>query len=146
MDAIFNERTLLLVAHIGAVILLIGPVIVATSLFPRYASPENAAVAGALHRITRVYGATSLMVPGIGVILAQRFGLLGAGWIVAALVLFTVAFGLLIGFIVPRQDRLLQTLLDRTSPPADLASLRMASGMLNLIWLVILVLMVAKPT
>ena len=53
----------LLVAHIGAAILFIGPATLATSLFPRSARAGEREVARLLNRVSRVYGVCSLAVP-----------------------------------------------------------------------------------
>lgn len=133
-------------AHIGAAILLLGPVTVATTLFPRYAGSGDAAVCALLQRISRGYGLLSLLVPLFGLALAGRLKVTGQGWVIASLMLFIVAFVVLLGGIVPRQQRLLSALA--TAPPsrAELMPLRVLSGTFSLIWLVILVLMVAKPS
>ncbi len=60
---------LLLCVHVLAVIIAIGPVAVAASMFPaaaRRAEPEPAIVY-TLHRICRVYAAVGVVVPVPGV-------------------------------------------------------------------------------
>ena len=142
-----NDRTILLVAHIGAAILLLGPVTVATSLFPRYAATGETTICALLLRISRGYGLLSLLVPLFGLALAGRLQITGQGWVIASLVLFVVAFVVLLGAIVPRQQRLLAALATNASPSrTELMPLRALSGVFSLIWLVILVLMVAKPS
>ena len=142
----FNLRNLLLFAHIGAVILLIGPITLATSLFPRYAAPGGLIAASALHRVSRAYGFASLAVPGIGVFLAQRSGYLGMAWVNASLGIFTAAFLLLIGVIVPEQARQIAALRAGSENPQRKSLLRASSGIFAITWLVILFLMVAKPS
>lgn len=66
-------KAVLLIVHVVAAIILIGPVTVAASLFPRYArsaahaEPDRVAapraVAAAMHRITRSYAIPALAVP-----------------------------------------------------------------------------------
>lgn len=142
-----NDRTILLVAHIGGAILLLGPVTVATSLFPRYAQTGDAAICALLQRIARGYGLLSLLVPLFGLALSGRLQITGQGWVIASLVLFIVAFVVLLSGIVPRQQRML-TSLSTNAPPSrsELVPLRVLAGSFSLIWLVILVLMVARPS
>ena len=141
-------RTFLLVAHVAAAILFVGPATVATSLFPRYAVPESAAVARALNRISRVYGVCSLAVPAVGLALVGQGGWdASQPWIAASLAIFLAATALLLAVILPAQRRMLGAVDDDSG--ADVAStravLRAASGVYGLAWIVVLSLMVAKP-
>jgi hypothetical protein len=143
----FTERNILLFAHIAAAIMLLGPTTLATSLFPRYATAEGLPVARVLHRVSRGYGAATLAVPGIGFILAQRVGYLEQGWVVASLMVFVVAFFLLVVVILPGQMRMLDGLASGGVAAArDLGMVRGASGLFGLAWVVVLFLMVAKPS
>lgn len=140
-------RTFLLVAHIAAAILFVGPATVATSLFPRYAVAETAAVARALNRIGRVYGVSSLAVPAVGLALVGQGGWdPGAPWIAASLAIFAAATALLLAVILPGQRRMLLA-LDAAGPdPGSTRTvLRAASGVYGIAWVVVLILMVAKP-
>jgi len=126
--------------------MFIGPVTVATSMFPRFTTPETLPVAREFYRVSRAYGFGSLAVIALGLILAQRTEMLGQGWVNASLAIFIGAYGLLLGFIVPRQRRVLGTLEAGSEvTPADLAPLRATPGIFGLAWVVILYLMVAKP-
>lgn len=141
-----TERNVLLILHVATAIMFIGPVTVATSVFPRFSTRETLPVAREFYRISRGYGFGSLAVIALGLILAQRTDYLGQGWVNASLAIFILAYGLLLGFIVPRQRRLLAALDAGTDvTPADLAPLRATSGVFGLAWVVILYLMVAKP-
>lgn len=133
--------SLLLSVHVVAGILFVGPVAVATSLFPRYAasSPE---VAQALHRITRGYGALALIVPAVGLTLATVQGRTSEIWVVVAMVLTAGAGVLLAVRIAPGQRAALAV----PSPaPADLRRLGMLAGVFNLIWATVVVLMIVRP-
>lgn len=142
-------QALLLSVHIVAGILFVGPIAVATSLFPRYAPVDgpsvnverNDGVARALHRITRVYGVLALAVPVIGLALAGVQGRSTEVWIIAAMVLTAIAGGLLAVQIVPRQREALATPDDGR----QLRALGMVTGVFNLLWVVVVVLMVAHP-
>lgn len=146
MDMTLTERNIVLVAHILAAVIFLGPVTVAASLFPRHALREEWAVARAFHRISRGYGLGSLLVPAIGLYLAARMDYLGMLWINLSLGLFVLGLVLHLGLVVPLQARMLASGQD--GPPADslIGRLRAATGAYGLIWLVILYLMVAKPT
>ncbi len=146
MDVSITERNIVLVAHIVAAVLFLGPVTVATSLFPRYARQGAWSVARALHRISRGYGLATLAIPAFGLWLAARLEYLGLLWINLSLGLFIGAFFLLVGLIVPRQARILATQPEGDPARADIATLRASSGSFAMVWIVILYLMVAKPS
>ena len=65
--------TLLTFLHVAAAILLLGPIVVSTSMFPRQAAEAQAGDAAAagrasiLYRISRTYGIASSLVPLLGV-------------------------------------------------------------------------------
>mgnify|MGYP001806133553 CR=1 FL=1 len=145
-------EAVLLSLHVVAGILFVGPVAVTTSLFPRYV-PVNAAApadnrvprsrdtANLLHRITRVYGALALAVPVIGIALAIVQGRTTEVWVVVAMVLTAIAGGLLIMQIAPRQ----RDALDRPGDGSHLRRLSMLTGIFNLLWAIVVVLMIVRP-
>ena len=133
---------LLLSVHVVAGILFVGPIAVSTSLFPRYARAGGGAdVAGALQRITRVYGVLALAVPVIGLVLAIVQGRVAEVWIVVAMVLTAVAGGLLALQIAPRQREALDSPVDG----AALRRLGMLAGIFNLLWTIVVILMIVRP-
>ncbi|WP_223623058.1 hypothetical protein [Microbacterium sp. EST19A] len=141
---------ILLAVHVLAGILFIGPVAVTTSLFPRFALQAAAGattesggllVARVLHRITRTYGILALVVPLVGLGLAAVQGRLGEIWITIAMVLTAVAGGLLALRIVPAQRDALAETLD----PQGARVLRVLTGVFNLLWAVVVVLMIVRP-
>lgn len=141
------ENTLLAM-HVLAGILFVGPVAVTTSLFPRFALPPAAGakssgipVARVLHRITRTYGILALVVPVVGLVLAAVQGRLGEIWITIAMVLTAIAGGLLALRIVPAQ----RDALDAALEPSGARALRMLTGLFNLLWAVVVVLMIVRP-
>lgn len=142
-------QALLLSVHVVAGILFVGPIAVATSLFPRYApvggpsanAERNDGVARALHRITRVYGVLALVVPVVGLALAGVQGRSTEVWIIVAMVLTATAGGLLAFQIAPRQREALATPDDGR----QLRTLGMVTGMFNLLWVIVVVLMVVHP-
>lgn len=144
-------EALLLSVHVVAGILFVGPVTVTTSLFPRYApttaptaddrSVRSDDTARLLHRITRGYGALALIVPAVGLVLAVVQGRTTEIWIVVAMILTAVAGALLALRIAPGQA-------DALAAPDDGTQLRrlgMLSGIFNLLWVVVVVLMIARP-
>jgi hypothetical protein len=139
----------LLSVHVVAGILFVGPVAVTTSLFPRYApvtvAPARAErspdVARLLHRITRVYGVLAIAVPVVGLVLAVAQGRTTEVWVVVAMVLTALAGGLLALRIAPGQ----REALDRPDDGTRLRRLAMTSGVFNLLWAVVVVLMIVRP-
>jgi hypothetical protein len=98
-------------------------------------------VATVLHRITRVYGILALVVPVIGLVLAAVQGRLGEVWITIAMVLTAVAGGLLALRIVPAQRDALAGSLDA----GGLRTMRVLTGVFNLLWATVVVLMIVRP-
>ncbi|MBV7295083.1 DUF2269 domain-containing protein [Corynebacterium sp. TAE3-ERU12] len=160
---------LIQIAHVVAAILLIGPVTVATSIFPRTAAAAHAGDQGTLgaarvlYGISRTYGIISLAVPLLGVGLAfTDVSLYFTNGIVHASILGSIiAWALLFFVILPRQRVMLAGLGiapdGEEADDPDLAKLKakaaeldwqkakgqlaMFSGLFALIWLVIAVLM-----
>lgn len=142
----------LLSVHVVAGILFVGPVAVAASLFPRYA-PVHAAVgdvqpvershdtARALHRITRGYGYLALIVPVIGLALAGVQGRTTEIWVLVAMLLTAAAGALLVLQITPRQRDALESPDDGT----QLRRIGMVTGIFNVLWAVVVVLMIVRP-
>ena len=110
----------LLSLHVLAAIILIGPITVAASVFPRYARSAAASsdpagapglpVAAAMHRITRGYTIPALAVPVFGIGLAAAMHALGQAWLVASMVLTAIAAILLATRIIPAQAGILRSL------------------------------------
>jgi len=151
----------LLTIHVLASIILIGPVTVAASLFPRYA--RQALADGAdkgsaevsvrlLHRISKVYALVSLSVPVFGIATAQAMGVMGSGWLVASMALTAVAAVLLGIAVLGTQDAVVTVLDTPDSEPATVKSvaaklpqLSMITGLFALSWLIVVVLMIVRP-
>lgn len=147
---------LLLSVHVLAGIVFVGGSAVAASLFPRYApvaatvpagagaeqaGERNEAVAVLLHRITRVYGLLGIVVPVVGIVLGVVQGRMAEIWINIAMLL-TAAAGLLLALVIyPRQ----KAALAEPDGGARLRSLAMYSGIYNLLWAIVVVLMIVRP-
>jgi hypothetical protein len=148
----------LLAVHVLAAILVVGPVAVATSLFPRAATSgvgrgtgeaagPQLETAGFLHRICRAYAAVGVVVPVFGIATGAQLGVLGDPWLLVSLLL-TVAAGALLGVrILPVQRSLVHSAGERapTAVAARVRTLVVATGVFNLLWAVVVVLMIVRP-
>lgn len=134
-----------------AAILAIGPVTVAASMFPGAArralagsgNDRDLAVLRSLHRICRVYTAVGVVVPVFGLATANSLGVLGDAWLLTSIALTVAAAGVLMLLVLPRQQRILASApnLDERGP----TRLAMYTGMFNLLWAVVTVLMIVRP-
>ncbi|MFD4023238.1 hypothetical protein ACFWRV_06880 [Streptomyces sp. NPDC058576] len=143
--------------HVVAAVLAVGPVTVASSLFP----PRMRAVLAGntarmpevrlLHRVTRTYAWVGIAVPVLGVATAVSMGVLNDAWVMVSLVLTALAAGLLMARILPGQAEALATAdgetgaEDRATAEASTRSLAMMTGVFSLLWTVVLVLMIIRP-
>lgn len=148
---------LLLSLHVLAAIIAVGPVTVAASMFPpavRRAAPAEGdttapkavTTVALLHRICRVYARIGILVPLLGLATALAMGVLGDGWLIASITLTAVAAGVLLAFVLPRQDELVEQLTGHR--PVDRQStvqLAMFTGVFNLLWATVTVLMIVRP-
>jgi hypothetical protein len=136
----------LLSLHVIAAIVAVGPVTVAASMFPaalRAGRTENLAV---LHRICRVYAAVGIAVPLFGLATASALGVLGDAWLITSIALTAAAAGVLVLLVLPRQARILAPAPAGSSADArDPARLAMYTGMFNVLWAVVTVLMIVRP-
>lgn len=163
---------LALTLHLIAVVLTVGPVTVAASLFPATlrsgsrrtglvgapaAAPGDGGddapaappgpVPALLHRICRVYGVLGLAVPFFGVVTAARLGVLSEAWVLTSMGL-TLAAGLLLALvIVPAQRTALDGTGVATARTRDATARRLAgvTGAFSLLWVAVLTLMVFRP-
>ncbi|THA86226.1 hypothetical protein [Streptomyces sp. A0592] len=136
---------LLLSVHVLAAILAIGPIAVAASMFPRYTrtpseDAEGLQTAKVLHRICRGYTLVGVAVPVFGVATGARLGVLTDAWLLVSIVLTAAAAALLALAILPGQQRLLGG-----PEKAGAARLAMVTGVFNLLWAVVVVLMIVRP-
>ncbi|MER7134277.1 hypothetical protein [Streptosporangium saharense] len=133
---------LLLWLHIGFAIFALGPLTAVTMSTPRFIRSKDLNVLRYLHRTTRIYAIGAIGVFVAGVLLGRDY--LGKPYLSVSMTLFIVAAVLLV--IVDRDQSSAIRLLG-AEPPADDAKAQRArigafSGVIALIWLVILVLMV----
>ncbi|MER5539102.1 hypothetical protein [Streptomyces mirabilis] len=151
----------LLSIHVLAAILLIGPVTIAASLFPRFArqaladGPEKQSAQGSvrlLHRICRVYAVVGISVPAFGIGTAEVMGVMGSAWLIAPMALTVVAAVLLGLAVLGTQDDVVTQLDEPDQTPtaaealiARLPHLSMITGLFALAWLIVVVLMIVRP-
>ncbi|MFJ1590496.1 hypothetical protein ACIOD0_09660 [Kitasatospora albolonga] len=164
---------LLLSLHVLASILAVGPVTVAASMFPRYAKPpapggegphdHDLRTAAFLHKLCRGYAVVGIAVPVLGLATGAQMGVLGDAWLLVSIVLTTIAAAVLMAMVLPGQRELLGeeegegegegsggtgagagvlTVAERRSAAARLA---MTTGIFNLLWATVVVLMIVRP-
>jgi hypothetical protein len=129
--------------HVLASIILIGPVTVAASLFPRHARTRETGVLKVLHRISSGYAVAGLAVPIFGIGLAAQMHVLGEVWLIVSMVLTLAAAVLLAAVIVPGQRKVLAAV--ERDEEATGPNLAMVTGIFALLWAVVVVLMVVRP-
>ncbi|WP_030786456.1 hypothetical protein [Streptomyces sp. NRRL S-920] len=161
---------LLLSIHVLVAILAVGSITVAASMFPRRAlraiGGEGPGVAALLHRVCRGYALAGIAVPVFGIATGAQLGVLGDAWLIVSLVLTGIAAALLGLVILPGQRKLLalaeggdaqregaEVVAGRDAQregaevvarPAA-ARLAMLTGIFNLLWAVVVVLMIVRP-
>lgn len=152
----------MIVLHVLAAVLFIGPVTIATSTFPaqavkaRAGDAKAAGAAAVLHRITSVYGLLSALVPIIGVgIMFTDGSYWREGKYHIAITLAVIAWAILLFLIQPRQRKMMGSLglldagdfdpetdqLDDAKWDKTKSQLSMFSGIFALLWVIMLVLM-----
>ncbi|OMQ08843.1 DUF2269 domain-containing protein [Corynebacterium amycolatum] len=157
------------IVHVLAAILLLGPVTVAISMFPKLALAARGGEAGTvgaartMHAISRTYGMWSLLVPllGFGVMFTDVSTYMKSGAMHAAILLAIIAWALLFFLIIPRQRLMMAGLgiadededvddpefIERRKKADELdwdkqkGQLAMFSGIFSLLWVVAGILM-----
>ncbi|WAZ25998.1 hypothetical protein STRCI_007535 [Streptomyces cinnabarinus] len=139
----------LLTLHVLAAIVAVGPVTAAASMFPpaaRTAQDGRLGTVRLLHRICRVYSRVGLAVPLLGFATAAAMGVLGDAWLIASMTLTAVAAGILVAFVLPRQDEILERLAaEEAVDRSGTVQLAMFTGIFNLLWATVTVLMIVRP-
>ncbi|MFF3889556.1 DUF2269 family protein [Streptomyces sp. NPDC001914] len=144
----------LLAVHVIAAIVAIGPVTVAASMFPPAArkvleAPDDAsalATTRLLHRICQVYAVAGVVVPVFGFATASDMGVLGDTWLIVSIALTALAAVVLAVLVLPRQSAILEgAVQDGTVDRATTARLAMFTGIFNLLWATVTVLMIIRP-
>ena len=142
----------LLSLHVLAAIIAVGPVAVAASMFPRalrraQEGPEAVASLHVLHRVCRVYAGVGIAVPVFGFATAGNMRVLGSAWLVTAIGLTAVAAAVLALWILPAQQAALGGLdaLEESAVGKTAARLGAATGVFNLLWASVTILMIVRP-
>ncbi|MFE9171534.1 DUF2269 family protein [Streptomyces kebangsaanensis] len=155
----------LLTVHVLAAIVAIGPVTVAASMFPpaarrALAAPDDLRAVETVRlllRICRVYAAVGVAVPAFGFATAKNMGVLGDPWLIASIALTALAAVLLVALVLPRQAAIAESFEERraagdggvTDAPAvtrrATVQLAMFTGVFNLLWATVTVLMIVRP-
>ncbi|MDX2561750.1 hypothetical protein PV371_19075 [Streptomyces sp. TX20-6-3] len=150
----------LLSVHVLVAIVTVGSITVAASMFPRVAlracgggeerdgGSEGTGTAVLLHRVCTGYAVAGVVVPVFGIATGAQLGVLTDAWLIVSLVL-TVAAAVLLGLaVLPGQRRLLAlaegaATEEEARPTAS--RLSMTTGMFNVLWAVVVVLMIVRP-
>ncbi|MEV4147775.1 hypothetical protein AB0J40_29195 [Amycolatopsis sp. NPDC049691] len=131
----------LLSVHVLAAVLAVGPVAVAASMFPAAVRKGDVKVATMLHRICRVYAYAAIAVPVFGFGVAGTMHVMGDPWLLTSIGLTAVAAAVLALLVLPRQKRFLAA----ESTSDKLGRLAMVTGVFNLLWAAVTVLMIVRP-
>ncbi|MFE5548387.1 hypothetical protein ACFQ71_31815 [Streptomyces sp. NPDC056534] len=164
----------LLSVHVLVAIVTVGSITVAASMFPRIAlracgsgggsggSGDGSSAAGEgrggrsegtgtavlLHRVCTGYAVAGVVVPVFGIATGAQLGVLTDAWLIVSLVLTVTAAALLGLAVLPGQRRLLAlaegaAAEEEARPVAS--RLSMTTGMFNVLWAVVVVLMIVRP-
>ena len=140
---------ILLSLHVLVAILAVGPVAVAASRFPsalRAADATAVASLRTLHRICRVYALIGIAVPVFGFATAGAMHVTGDAWVLVSIGLTAVAAAVLGLLVLPRQRAALAVVEARsTIAPNVGARIAMVTGVFNLLWVAVTVLMIVRP-
>ena len=158
--------TILIVFHVLAAVLFLGPVTVAISTFQTQAvkaqagDTRAAGAASVLHKLTNVYGMLAALVPLLGVgIMMTDSAYWSDGRFHIAITLAVIAWLILLFLIIPRQKKMMGSLglLDAADhdPESDVlpaekfdktkSQLSMFGGIFALLWVIMLILMYWSP-
>ncbi len=158
--------TILIVFHVLAAVLFLGPVTVAISTFQTQAvkaqagDTRAAGAASVLHKLTNVYGMLAALVPLLGVgIMMTDSAYWSDGRFHIAITLAVIAWLILLFLIIPRQKKMMGSLglLDAADhdPESDVlpaekfdktkSQLSMFGGIFSLLWVIMLILMYWTP-
>jgi hypothetical protein len=137
--------------HVLVAILAVGPVAVAASRFPAVlrAVPGDATALASLHalyRICRVYALIGIAVPVFGFATAGVMHVTGDAWVLVSIGLTAVAAAVLGLLVLPRQRAALAQ-VEAKAPvgPGMGARIAMVTGIFNLLWVAVTVLMIVRP-
>ncbi|MGY1500485.1 protease [Streptomyces sp. QTS52] len=107
-----------------------------------------------LHRICRVYAGVGIAVPAFGIATTTSMGVMGDTWLIVSMALTVAAAIVLVVLVLPRQESVQETLLEGAASRADRATtattattvqLAMFTGVFNLPWATMTILMILRP-
>ncbi|NMI58619.1 MULTISPECIES: DUF2269 family protein [unclassified Streptomyces] len=125
-----------------------------------------------LHRICRVYATVGVAVPVFGFATAKNMGVLGDTWLIVSIALTALAAVVLAALVLPRQTALMEGMEGMEGMqsmeesieegvggggqgaayagasrvgPRDTAQLAMFTGLFNLLWATVTILMIVRP-
>ncbi|MGW4980351.1 protease [Streptomyces mirabilis] len=122
-----------------------------------------------LHRICRLYATVGVAVPVFGFATAKNMGVLGDTWLIVSIVLTALAAVVLAALVLPRQTALMEGVEGMQGMaecieqgvgagaegaanagasrvgPRDTARLAMFTGLFNLLWATVTILMIVRP-
>lgn len=146
--------------HVVAAIILLGPVVVSTSMFPKQAveartgGEEATGRASVLHKVTNTYGMLSVLVPLLGgLVMATDWGTYKTNYFLhTAIILSVIAWGLLFFMVIPQQRAIMGSLGALSPAEGDVsdaasnfekakAKAAAGAGIFNLLWLLTFILM-----
>ncbi|MGW2230883.1 hypothetical protein [Streptomyces formicae] len=113
--------------------------------------PRARSTVGLLHRICRVYAGVGFAVPVLGLATAGAMGVMGDAWVIASLVLTMLAAASLIVFVLPGQEQLVEGVEGAggaggvVTVAAATGRLAMTTGIFNVLWVAVTVLMIVRP-
>ena len=142
----------LLAVHVLAAIVAVGPVTVAASMFPPSArkalaapdDPRALETVRLLHRICRVYAGVGIAVPVFGIATASSMGVMGDAWLIVSMALTVAAAIVLVVLVLPRQEMVVEGAAGGADRAATV-QLAMFTGIFNLLWATVTVLMIVRP-
>ena len=153
---------ILLILHVLAAVVAIGPVTAAGSMFPAAArkaaeapgSAEAVAAVRLLYRICRVYAVVGLAIPVFGFATASSLHVLGSPWLIVSIAVTGIAAFVLALLVLPAQATVLADLTDSNSSAVPAAArlkraqtqrLAALTGIFNLLWATVTILMIVRP-
>jgi len=139
-----------LVLHLLAALLVIGPLAVAAVTSPGLARAGRLDALRAAQRTTRVYALASVVVVLLG---SAMIGLGDTGeawemsqlWVSASYALWIVAVALTLGLVVPAQRDAVTALEAGDDAGSTAGRIAAGGGLAMIAWVLIVVLMVTKP-
>ncbi len=141
---------LVLVLHLLTVAFVVGPSAVAGLTSARHARAGRAEALRDASRTTRLYSRATLVTVLLGTALVGLGDVgeqwdLGQLWLSASYALSLVAVVLMLGLVVPTQQRAAAAIEDGRDGGAFAGRLAAGAGLAALAWSAIIVLMVTKP-